>query len=420
MCKKSIPIIIGLSVVVAMLVLGYATFVKLELGEPIQEPEVNNNTADTTLTPDNISTPIPAPDDDNSEIDTSNWLTYRNEKYGYEIKYPDDWRIATEYMRTIEDISSDPKNTSTENDFIVITKLSLTEEKEFLEFAEKERGIALSPYFNFGLGKTITMLPVYGNKEDLYKEINDSITIKSSNIRDIVLSGITITRYRRYEATDNGVFDYESALIPYNNINNLASYYNDKKYNYIEIRIERNSGNFEENIFNQMLSTIKFTDNDETAKTYILDCTNEPEKFQSKYSWYNYFKEQIIENWSLETVCHNDELNKVAYLKSKIDWGNYVYDSNRASYGLSQLGIYDTEKDTYDKAPEKNLGFYEGCGIIKEWNKNNEIIYQCGAGDAGVGTTSIFSYNIVDKTVRLIEECNIQAGREPEEICNKK
>ncbi|MBU3917424.1 hypothetical protein KKA14_17970, partial [bacterium] len=192
----------------------------------------------------------------------------------------------------------------------------------------------------------------------------------------------------------NGVFDYESALIPYNNTNDLTSYYNDKKYNYIKVQIERNNGNFEENVFNQMLSTIKF-DKDETADsaTYTLDCTNKPSDFQSKYSWYEHFKEQIIENWSLDVVCYNDELDKAVYLKSKIDWGNYVYDSNRASYGLSQLGIYDIEKDIFDKAPEKNLGFYEGCGIIKEWNKNNEIVYQCGAGDAGVGTTSIFSYN---------------------------
>lgn len=418
--KTPTIISIGTIAIIIALVLGYVAFVKPKLGEPVQAPEVNNNATDTTTTPDDTSIQIPAPDDDNSEIDTSDWLTYKNEKYGYKIKYPKDWRIATEYIRTIADISSDPKNTSTENDFIVLTKLSLTEEKEFLEFAEKERGIAFSPYFNFGLGKTITILPVYGNKEDLYKEINDSIIIKSSNIRDMVLSGITITRYRRYEATDNGIFDYESALIPYDNINNLTSYYNDKKYNYIEIRIERNDGDFEENVFDQMLSTIRFDRNNEIEKTYILDCTNESEKFQSKYSWYNHFKEQIIENWSLDVVCYNDELNKAVYLKSKIDWGNYEYDPSRDSYGLSQLGIYDIKKDTYDKAPEKNLGFYEGCGIIKEWSKNGEIIYQCGAGDAGVGTTSSFFYNTIAKTTRLIEECNIQAGREPEKICSKK
>jgi len=27
------------------------------------------------------------------EVDTSDWLTYRNEKYGWEIKYPKEWKV---------------------------------------------------------------------------------------------------------------------------------------------------------------------------------------------------------------------------------------------------------------------------------------------------------------------------------------
>lgn len=150
---------------------------------------------------------------------------------------------------------------------------------------------------------------------------------------------------------------------------------------------------------------------------YNLDYANNPDDFQSKYSWYKHFKEQIIDGWELNTICYNKELNKVAYLKSKIDYANYKYDQNRKSYGSSQLGIYDIAKDEYDKAPAKNLGFYEGCATIKQWLKNDSIIYQCGAGDAGVGSTQTYSFDIIAKSVKLIQTCDFEAGRNPEEIC---
>ena len=131
-------------------------------------------------------------------------------------------------------------------------------------------------------------------------------------------------------------------------------------------------------ICEKILSTFKFTDNSlEGANSlYNLDCAENPNDFQAKYSWYGKFKGQIIEGWELDAVCYNQELNRAVYLKSKIDYENYKFDINRKIYGQSQLGIYNISQDTFDKAPIKNLGFYEGCGIIKEWQKNNSIIYQ--------------------------------------------
>jgi len=98
MCKKSIPIItVGLSAVVAMLVLGYAVFVKPKTCTPVQKPVVSNGENKTSVTP----APTPAPTPDNTpEIDTSDWLAYRNEEFGFQIKYPQGW-IYKEYDDTI-------------------------------------------------------------------------------------------------------------------------------------------------------------------------------------------------------------------------------------------------------------------------------------------------------------------------------
>ncbi len=46
----------------------------------------------------------------NSDIDISDWKTYRNEKYGYEIKYPNDWDINSADLSSIQYLDSKYKD----------------------------------------------------------------------------------------------------------------------------------------------------------------------------------------------------------------------------------------------------------------------------------------------------------------------
>ncbi len=59
----------------------------------------NQNT--TTTTNEVILTPTTTQESNNTPtttetIDTSDWLTYRNEEYGFEFKYPRDWNIVND------------------------------------------------------------------------------------------------------------------------------------------------------------------------------------------------------------------------------------------------------------------------------------------------------------------------------------
>lgn len=86
--KKSI-LIAGVIIIFALIGAGAVWYVKNNKSEPINMPITESEqeqvtTTTTTTEPFASSTP---------ELDTSEWLTYRNKEYGYTLLYPNNWAM---------------------------------------------------------------------------------------------------------------------------------------------------------------------------------------------------------------------------------------------------------------------------------------------------------------------------------------
>ncbi len=94
--KSSLTIIKIVLTVASVVSIGTALgttvyFGVLKNNPPVAVQPTITPTITSSLTPTATLTLIPTVTPNN--IDTSDWKTYRNEKFGYEIKYPKDWKL---------------------------------------------------------------------------------------------------------------------------------------------------------------------------------------------------------------------------------------------------------------------------------------------------------------------------------------
>jgi len=106
--KKAILTSVVVLFLIAISVASYFSSSK-KSPETVVQPKTNQAAIDTTPAPTKESkpnendaaptvavapTPVPT-QGEIAKIDTSNWKTYMNKEYGYEIKYPKDWSVIT-------------------------------------------------------------------------------------------------------------------------------------------------------------------------------------------------------------------------------------------------------------------------------------------------------------------------------------
>ena len=227
MFKKIIPIIpIALSIFVVILVLSCAVFVKPEPNVPVQpvaENIVNNDVVSPATIPTTTSTSLPfVEDDDIPELDTSDWKVYRNEEYGFEIKYPKDWEYRMQEGG-----------------------MGIHHGIDFIDFKNQDIHIFLD------LGA-----PIY-SIEDVNKYAQEDFKIRDFKIEldeYIIIDGIKGVKY---------ISSYDNLI----NKKYVAAYWPDKStireddFCILETYIKPENKNSETaiiNIFDQILSTIKF------------------------------------------------------------------------------------------------------------------------------------------------------------------
>lgn len=125
-----------LSIILVFIAVGIYTFTQKKSNQNLEQEQTNQDVVleDTTNTKPQTDKVITETEILTDEVDTSGWLTYRNEEYGFEFKYPEDWHVCKEENNHIEICSLNTKRIEWNTKGDLTDKISLNVFSSFNEF----------------------------------------------------------------------------------------------------------------------------------------------------------------------------------------------------------------------------------------------------------------------------------------------
>lgn len=278
-------------------------------------------TPDVIVQPEPDASVNPNPSD-NPEIDISNWKTYSNEEYGFEFKYPEDFKVYDDYPdKSAVFIGTSETNRS-------------PNEGVSMKIIDKEITVAIDEAKN-------------------RDEITNVLEEKKDFLNGIEFNKLVLT-----------------SAIGYND----AHYFFVKSGKNYEIILDNDN-----EIQNQILSTFKFTKKDETVdwKTY----RNEKYGFQIKYpqDWFVEDSKSATITTTILAIMGTREKPDYMYshglFNSETDAFVAVHVSEeRLNEPIDRFGGAGTRKEMGVLNNAETMKEYDGDDIIRYVIKNNKII----------------------------------------------
>ena len=101
---KQVKTILAIAIIIIIAILAIAFWPKQDQPSNTNQPVITEPDDNQSATNPEPTATTTEPETITSDIDTSDWQTYRNEEYGFEVKYPRGWYVTKTEVDLIKSV----------------------------------------------------------------------------------------------------------------------------------------------------------------------------------------------------------------------------------------------------------------------------------------------------------------------------